>query len=71
MGSAEAVPIVLSILGGIVMGCWTLASRISAMGEEARKVTLSQEIEDHNRTRAELAEARRRIGVMEGLLRDE
>jgi hypothetical protein len=65
------VPIVLSILGGIVMGCWTLASRLTALGEESRKKTLADEIDDHNRTRGELAEARRRIGVMEAMLREQ
>jgi hypothetical protein len=71
MDGAEAVPVVMAILGGIVMGCWTLASRLTALGEESRKKTMIDEIEDHNRTRAELAEARRRIGVMESLLRKE
>jgi hypothetical protein len=70
MGGAEAVPIVLSILGGIVMGCWTLANRISAMGDEARKVTLSQEIEDHNKTRAELADCRRRLALADSFIRE-
>jgi hypothetical protein len=67
MGGAEAVPIVLSTLAGLVMGCWTLAGRISAMGDEARRKTLADEIEDHNRTRAELADCRRRLGVMEAM----
>jgi hypothetical protein len=64
MNGAEAVPIVLSILGGIVMGCWTLASRLTALGEESRRKTLENEIADHDRTRAELADCRRRLAFL-------
>jgi hypothetical protein len=70
VNGAEAVPIVLSILGGIIMGCWTLATRISAMGEESRKKTLADEIEDHNRTRAELADCRRRLALADSFIRE-
>jgi hypothetical protein len=67
---AEAVPIMLSILGGLVMGCWTLSTRITALGDEARKKTLTEEIEDHNRTRAELADCRRRLALADSFIRE-
>lgn len=68
MSAADAVPVAIGLAGGVAMGCWSLADRLRAIAHDKAQQRLESEETDHDRTRAALAEAKRRIIDLESQL---
>jgi hypothetical protein len=68
MTGADEIPVGLGIAGGLAVGLWSLGEKLRAMSHDRAVARLKTEEDDHDVTRHELAEARRRIAELEAQL---
>jgi hypothetical protein len=68
MSFADEIPVALGIAGGLGLGAWAAVDRLRALAHDRALQRLETEEDDHDATRRELAEARRRIAQLESQL---